>query len=184
MLIIKYFDCNENIEEYFKKEKAMMKRMVQKRGLRKKQVIFLGLLVFFFAAGEVTAAQKAPSRFHEVAGSNGSVLRDRGTKLEWQRCAYGQSWTGSGCSGTPWEGTWDNAVKLTYPGGFRLPILDELKTLGPYYKSVFSGAYRLWSSTYYEGYKSIVWGFNFDYGNGYGYSKNESLQVRLVRVGQ
>lgn len=65
------FDCNENIVKHFKKEKAVIKRMVQKRGLRKNQVIFLGLLVLFFAAGEVPAAQKAPSRFQEVAGSNG-----------------------------------------------------------------------------------------------------------------
>ena len=103
-----------------------------KECFRKSLVFFWGMLVFFCVAGAVQAAQQPPPRFQEVEGSKGSIVRDSTTGLEWQRCPHGQSWTGSGCSGTPWRGTWNDAVRITAPGGFRLPTIDELKTLAPY----------------------------------------------------
>lgn len=50
------------------------------------------------------------------------------TKLVWQRCSIGQSWTGSSCSGRAQSFTWDDAMNQA-KDGWRLPTLDELDTL-------------------------------------------------------
>lgn len=60
---------------------------------------------------------------------DGSVVRDIVTGLEWQRCSVGQIWTGSTCSGTASTHTWDQAIELTAPGGFRIPTIEELRTI-------------------------------------------------------
>ena len=65
---------------------------------------------------------------------NGSVT-DSGTGLTWKRCAEGQTWTGSSCSGTPGTFTWAQATALTGTVSFagrsdwRLPNIRELQTL-------------------------------------------------------
>lgn len=80
--------------------------------------------MFFFFAGTVQAGQKAPARFEAVAGSGGVIVRDNNTGLEWQRCPYGQSWTGSGCSGAAWRGVEGNLGQCIKPdrlGWFQAP---------------------------------------------------------------
>ncbi|MDY0164272.1 DUF1566 domain-containing protein [Desulfobotulus sp.] len=165
----------------------MKKNTVHAKGyLRKNLAIVLGLLVFFCFAGFVQAAQppQLPARFQVVANSNGAIVRDNNSGLEWQRCAYGQSWTGSGCSGSAWQGSWHDAVRITAPDGFRVPTIDELKTLAPYDQNVFPGAYRLWSCSPDAYSNSAAWGLHF--GGGYPSNglKGYGSQVRLVRDGQ
>ncbi|MDY0164273.1 hypothetical protein [Desulfobotulus sp.] len=119
----------------------MKKKQVKVKGcFRKNLLLSLGMLVFFGVAGILQAAQQ-PSRFQPVEGSNESIIRDNSSGLEWQRCPYGQSWTGSGCNGATWQGNWYDAVRITAPGGFRLPTIDELKSLHPYDQRIFPGPY-------------------------------------------
>ena len=69
---------------------------------------------------------------YDVVGADGGIVRDVVTGLEWQRCVVGQTWNPSTgrCDGV-WGSllAWDDAVKETAPGGFRLPTDDELRTL-------------------------------------------------------
>ncbi|MDY0362639.1 MAG: DUF1566 domain-containing protein [Desulforegulaceae bacterium] len=160
----------------------MKKKLVQVKGcLRKNLVVFLGMMMVFCVAGAVQAAQQLPdfSRFQELEGSNGSILRDTHSGLEWQRCPYGQSWTGSGCSGTAWRGKWDDAVRITAPGGFRLPTVDELRTLHPY--DIFSGGDFEWSSSSYPYLSGAAWGLESGVT---AYGKSNNGRARLVRGGQ
>lgn len=168
------------------KEKIVKKKLVQMKGRFKKNlVVFLGVMVVFCVAGAVQAAGEPDfSRFPEVAGSNGAILRDNNTKLEWQRCPYGQSWTVSGCSGTPWKGKWDDAVRITDSGGFRLPTIDELKTLYPYDQSIFPGGGFFWSSSPYASATGYAWFLYFDGGYVGSDGKDDGGQARLVRGGQ
>ncbi|TYT74684.1 DUF1566 domain-containing protein [Desulfobotulus mexicanus] len=165
----------------------MKEKRVHIKGLfRKKLVIFLGMMVLLGVTGAVQAAQQPfdPSRFQEVAGSNGAIARDTSTGLEWQRCAYGEIWAGSGCSGTAWEGTWDDAVRVTASDGFRVPNIDELKTLAPYDQNVFPGPYKFWSSTPNGSLRIYALGIHFKYGAVGNSPKSDNFRVRLVRAGQ
>ncbi|TWI73981.1 uncharacterized protein DUF1566 [Desulfobotulus alkaliphilus] len=163
----------------------MKKKRVQVKGcFRKNMVVLLGVMMVFCVAGAVQAAQKR-ERFQEVEGSSGSIVRDNNTGLEWQRCPHGQSWTGSGCSGTPWQGKWDDAVRIKAPGGFRVPSIDELKTLAPYDESIFPGGALFWSSSPDAGRSDgAVWHLHFGYGVVASGSKGYYGQLRLVRAGQ
>ena len=68
---------------------------------------------------------------YDVVGADGGIVRDVVTGLEWQRCAVGQTWNPSTgrCDGWGSLIAWDDAVRETAPGGFRLPTDDELRTL-------------------------------------------------------
>ena len=160
------------------------KRAQMKRCFKRNLLLSLGLMVLFCFAGTVQAAQPPLPRFQEVEGSNGSIVRDSTTGLEWQRCPHGQSWTGSGCSGAAWEGTWEDAVRITAPGGFRLPTIDELKTLVPYDLKVFPGDDWFWSSTPGAAHTGSAWYLAFYGGYIYGYGNDSNGQARLVRGGQ
>ena len=153
---------------------------------QKDSAVFLGIMVFFCVAGIAQAAQppQPPPRFQEVEGSHGSIVRDSKTGLEWQRCPYGQSWTGSGCNGEAWRGSWEDALRLTAPGGFRLPTIDELKTLAPYDRGVFPGAGWFWSSSPHAYYIDRAWSLYFNTGHVGSIDKDNGGQARLVRSGQ
>ena len=162
----------------------MNKKQIQAKGcFRKNLLLSLGMLMFLGVSGIVQAAQQ-PSRFQEVEGSNGSIVRDTTTGLEWQRCPYGQSWTGSGCSGEAWKGSWEDAVRLTAPGGFRLPTISELRTLAPYDHKALPGDYWFWSSSASADFTHLAWCLLFNNGFVSADSKKASQRVRLVRSGQ
>ncbi|TWI73978.1 uncharacterized protein DUF1566 [Desulfobotulus alkaliphilus] len=164
----------------------MKKNTVQVKGCyRENMVVFLGVMMVFCVAGVVQAAGKPDfSRFPEVAGSNGSIVRDNTTGLEWQRCPYGQSWTGSGCSGTAWRGKWDDAVRITASDGFRVPTFNELKTLAPHDTNIFPGGGWFWSSSPHANYSNSAWFLSFCSGHDHYGSKRGNYRVRLVRFGQ
>ena len=153
---------------------------------QKDSAVFLGIMVFFCVAGIAQAAQppQPPPRFQEVEGSHGSIVRDSKTGLEWQRCPYGQSWTGSGCNGEAWRGSWEDALRLTAPGGFRLPTISELRTLAPYDHKALPGDYWFWSSSASADFSHLAWCLLFNNGFVSADSKKATQRVRLVRGGQ
>jgi hypothetical protein len=117
--------------------------------------------------------------------------------LVWKRCAEGQTWSGSTCTGTASTYTWYAALALssTFAGNsdWRLPTTEELSSLADY--TTFSPAINtgvfpntpsslFWSGSpdaYHSGY---AWGVYFNYGHvNYG-GRNDDGSVRLVRGGQ
>ncbi|MBF0258678.1 MAG: DUF1566 domain-containing protein, partial [Desulfamplus sp.] len=70
-------------------------------------------------------------RYMEVAGTNGSVMKDSVTGLQWQRCRFGQTWNpgSKSCEGTSTLLNANDAFDLTMDGGWRTPTTFELSTL-------------------------------------------------------
>ena len=124
--------------------------------------------------------------------------RDPKTNLVWMRCSLGQTWDGKMCTGEAKKIDWDDAMKvgkgLNYGGvtGWRLPTIDELKTImiegkaGNTSAFIFKptsgnwGAY--WSSTSTGLHNAEAWIVYFDNGTDYTYHKYYyRLSVRFVR---
>jgi hypothetical protein len=68
---------------------------------------------------------------YEVRGDNCDLIFDLATRLEWQRCAVGQTYEyqNNKCTGVAGEYTWDFARTLTATGGFRTATIGELKSI-------------------------------------------------------
>jgi hypothetical protein len=117
--------------------------------------------------------------------------------LTWKRCAEGQTWSGSTCTGIPHTYTWDAARALSSPfagqSDWRLPTAEELSSLADY--TTFSPAINtvvfpntpssyFWSGSPSAGYSGHAWGVGFDGGDvDYAYRYYDK-SVRLVRGGQ
>lgn len=121
---------------------------------------------------------------------DGSVIHKK-TSLIWKRCAEGQSWSGSACTGTAKTYTW-NAANALGGGGWRLPSINELQTLVEYSiaypgstinTTIFpdTPASYFWSASAYAGNSVSAWGVHFDNGRGDYEPKGDSRHVRLVR---
>lgn len=120
---------------------------------------------------------------------SGNEVKDLKTGLIWRRCSVGQSWDGSGCSGSASAYTWRSALALA-DGQWRLPNIKELSSLverscyDPAVNlSIFpnTASERSWSSSPYKSNRSYAWIVNFDNGDGNAYYKGSSQSVRLVR---
>lgn len=110
------------------------------------------------------------------------------TALTWKRCAEGQTWSGTDCSGTAKTYTWDGASALS-TGGWRLPTQAELRSLVDYTlanpsinNTIFptSPSY-FWSASAYADYSGDAWNVFFHDGSSGVYHKTDSFYVRLVR---
>ncbi len=123
---------------------------------------------------------------------DGTVTHQR-TGLMWQRCAVGQVWIGSTCSGTTKNYTYAKAKLLTTDfAGFsdwRLPNQNELLSIVEYgsddpaiNSDIFPNTVSrwFWSSSPYVNNSNYAWGVYFSYGAG-SYSKKYGGSVRLVR---
>ena len=119
----------------------------------------------------------------------GEVVYDKRTDLTWMRCNLGQRWgEGSGCLGEPKESNCEQA-NAARPNGWRVPSIDELKTIvakgcknPAVHEAIFpstTGAY--WSSTKID---SSCWRVEFDYGSEYLGNWWDAHFVRLVRSGE
>ncbi|MFI3187371.1 MAG: DUF1566 domain-containing protein [Methylococcaceae bacterium] len=132
-----------------------------------------------------------------VDNKDGTVTH-KTTGLTWMRCAMGQKWTGSSCSGTESTYTYEQAVALkrTFAGksGWRLPNIAELQTLverentqpainNTLFPNTSNDAF--WSSSPYVGRSSYAWDVSFVNGVvSYGGGRYDGLPVRLVRASQ
>jgi Protein of unknown function (DUF1566) len=89
-----------------------------------------------FSVRLVRQGKPAPATRWVVRGTGGAELLDKTTRLVWRRCAEGQTWTGSTCSGTPttYLTMPDAIVRAQSQAGaaglpWRLPNAKELSTL-------------------------------------------------------
>ncbi|WP_200154934.1 DUF1566 domain-containing protein [Chromatium okenii] len=150
-----------------------------------------------------------------VKGTNDEIIKDFVTGLEWQRCSVGQTWnkTTQKCDGDAAMFNWDTAIKQMATGGFRIPTIDELKTLvycssgtpvtigmtadltpcSDIYNQPTIVAWAFpntpsswfWSGSPYASTTYGAWSVNFDNGGAYNGSRYYSSgRVRLVRSGQ
>ncbi|CAK0754286.1 conserved exported hypothetical protein [Gammaproteobacteria bacterium] len=157
------------------------------------RLVFFFLMALLGLAALPMTAIATPS----YTVNNDGTVTDSTTGLTWKRCAEGQTWTGTTCTGSATAYTWDqaNARTSTFAGysDWRLPNIRELQTIVD--RTVYSPAIdrtvfpnapesNCWSASALAGYSNDAW--SVDFGNGYAgsNSKNHSFPVRLVRGGQ
>jgi hypothetical protein len=118
--------------------------------------------------------------------------------LMWQRCAIGQIWTGSTCSGSASTMKWTDAMSLTSTSisgrtDWRLPTADELLSLVDYNRvepainsSIFPNtpSSTFWTSSLHADYPYYAFAAKFSSGFMGAGSRSWSYSVRLVRSGQ
>ena len=143
---------------------------------------------------------EAASPLSYIDNGDGTVT-DTNTRLIWMRCAYGQTWDGSTCTGTASTHTWEQALAeaetLTFAGhsDWRMPNRNELQTLADYSKifpCIDSTWFPnnptnndFWSSTTSMENAAKAWMVHS--GNGYvkpEAAKTGSYYLRMVRGGQ
>jgi hypothetical protein len=139
---------------------------------------------------------KTPSS--DFIDNNDGTLTHKATQLIWQRCAGGQTWTGSSCSGVANAYTYNQAVALsgtlTNYSDWRIPNANELLSIVNY--GAFNPAINLtlfpntdtstitagfWSSSQLAGDTSNLWNVSFYGGRDYYISSNSTYAVRFVR---
>jgi len=78
---------------------------------------------------EAISRSTPSSEFSLLEG--GSIVRHNATGLEWQRCAFGQQWDGSTCTGFARKLSWENAfTEATLVGGnWRIPNIKEMASI-------------------------------------------------------
>lgn len=138
----------------------------------------------------------ADTRFE--ADTAGTVV-DRQTGLRWMRCALGQHWNGTDCTGVPlasgWAEGFDHATGLNRRGGYaghtdwRVPTLSELESLverrchdpaldrGRFPSSPVTG---FWSATPHTSPNHAML-VHFKYGGSYMGNRDQYWALRLVR---
>ena len=142
----------------------------------------------------------------DFAGAGAGMVHHVPTGLVWKRCAEGQSWDGSTCTGTVADYTWQqafarvDAVNTAAAGtqnlgatDWRLPNINELKSiaeLGCANPAINltqfpkTPARDFWSASPVAGFPGNAWGVDFGSGGDSWVSRSLTLAVRLVRGGQ
>jgi len=134
-------------------------------------------------------SSSTPSSRYEIKG--GEVF-DTITHLTWQRCSVGQHWNEHlGCIGVIRQMTWNDAMSQA-AGGWRVPTIDELKTLiasdcssPAINEAVFPDMelYKLWYWTSTDT-GSSVWYVAFGGGSVHNADRTDMNALRLVRGGK
>ena len=157
--------------------------------------IKLLLLLLCLFAGNAFATPTTPTS--DFIDNRDGTVTHKTTGLTWMRCALGQTWTGSACSGTASTYTYDQAVALTgtFAGhsDWRVPNIAELQTLverenmNPTINTDLfpnSHSQTFWSSSPYVGSTNYAWDVDFYDGDVGRDLILRSLPVRLVRASQ
>jgi hypothetical protein len=148
--------------------------------------------------GENIAAPEATPTAEFLDFGNGTVLH-RPTQLVWLRCAVGQSWTGTGCSGTAdvldWAAALNAADQAADAGhsDWRVPNRNELGAIvetrchGPSLNGAIfpdSPSTGFWTSSPVSGQAGQAWVVDFDQGALQPQAQDTDQAVRLVRGGR
>lgn len=130
-----------------------------------------------------------------IDNQDGTVTH-KTTGLTWMRCALGQKWTGSSCSGTESTYTYEQAVALkrSFAGhsDWRVPNIAELQTIVErehIYPAINNTIFpthnnAFWSSSPHAGNPLVAWYVAFSYGGDGSSYRRYNLPVRLVRASQ
>jgi len=131
-------------------------------------------------------SSSTPGSRYEIKGGE---VYDKVTRLTWQRCSVGQHWRQElGCVGVIRQMTWQEAMGQA-ADGWRLPTVDELKTLiasncssPAINEEVFPDMelYKLWYWTSTDT-GSSVWYVAFGAGSVHNADRTDLNAVRLVR---
>jgi len=159
-------------------------------------MLYPSLLQAQCAGGNSNAAVPASAPLSDFAEQEDGTLRHQRTGLIWQRCALGQSWDGSGCTGIEMQLNWNSALNAADShiqadqADWRLPNRNELASIieqhcfGPALDSdAFPSApvTAYWSSTPVSGAGEQVWSIDFVDGIVLPASTETLQAVRLVR---
>ncbi len=160
----------------------------------------LRLMTVFLLLSSVSPVFAVPTTPTSDFTDNGDgTVTHQQTGLTWMRCALGQTWTGTTCSGTIKRYPYATATALKKTANFaghtdwRLPNITELQTLverdnlePAVNTEVFPRAPSdaFWSSSPYVSNASYAWVVRFAYGYVAIYSKSLAFAVRLVRANQ
>lgn len=168
------------------------------------------LLASILAAGIAQAQQSCPDGYpsttpdSDFADAGNGTVRHNPTGLIWKRCAEGQSWNSSTCTGTAGSYTWQlafaqaNAVNADPAQNagqtdWRLPNENELRSIEErgctnpsinLHQFPAAPASGFWSGSPYATYPNAAWGVDFLSGGTYWGDRRGAYQVRLVRAGQ
>lgn len=146
--------------------------------------------------GQPLGSSKLYTPTSDFTDNGDGTVTHKKTGLVWKRCAEGQTWTGSTCSGIASSYTWSQANTLGV-GGWRLPNLNELLTIvewGKYASAINTeifpnlstnndGFSSFWSTSAYVNLSDNIWGVNFSHGHDGAGKKTATLYARLVRGG-
>lgn len=174
-----------------------MNQIRQCLGSRGWSVIRVGVLL---ALSVGTASGQAPSAAARAQPATPAQLsqftiRDRANGIEWLRCSVGQVWNGFTCMGEPRMLSLDEArsaaalARAELGGEWRLPTLDELKTLvckqceppkidERMYPRTSAAPY--WTDTLNRWSVGRYWTVNFFTGHSFG--RNTPSMARYVRL--
>lgn len=145
------------------------------------------------AACEAGLAEVTPSSDF-TAIEDGSIVRHVPTGLEWQRCARGQIWNGSACTGAASIHTWQATLSIADASdGWRLPNVNEMRTIAERCRTAPAVNQQVFpnapGAAFISGSPSAanpdqVWVVNFVSGNDNRINKSSGAHVRLVRDSQ
>jgi hypothetical protein len=169
------------------------------------------LLAATLLGSAVAHAQTCPAGYprstpdSDFADAGSGTVRHIPTGLIWKRCAEGQDWNGSTCTGAAAGYTWEqafarstavNAGTQGWNAGqtdWRVPNQKELRAIverGCYNPSInatqfpATPASYFWSGSPNAGNSDYAWGVDFYGGLDYWYYRYGAFRVRLVRAGQ
>ena len=155
----------------------------------------LALLLLLGGAQAAFATPTTPTS--DFIDNKDGTVTHKITGLTWMRCALGQEWTGSTCSGEAVVRSYDQAVGLKHSfagkSDWRVPNIAELQTIvereainpainNTLFPNTPNNAF--WSSSPYIDNTYNAWYVNFSYGGGVNYSRDHGFSVRLVRSSQ
>lgn len=154
----------------------------------------------------VVAGYPATTPDADIADAGSGTVRHIPTGLTWKRCAEGQTWDGTTCTGGAAGYTWQQALgradsvnagtagtQNATQTDWRLPNINELKSiaeLGCVNPAINTtqfpnaSASNFWSGSPLAGYSDYASVVYFDYGSGGADLRSDTYQVRLVRAEQ
>ena len=162
-------------------------------------ILCIGLQFSVNAAHQCNSNITETSPDNQFIDNNDGTVTDSSTGLMWMRCALGESWTGTTCTGTTATYNWQDALNQAESTDFashadwRLPNIKELQSileLSCYDPAINVSIFpetansnpQYWSSTLYSKENNHgAWALSHTSGSISTEVKSNSKLVRLVR---